>query len=302
MSEEKKPIEASRQSSPRFPFISLSKALDRVEQLRKAASFGFAPVLDIRDVWGYGPKSSGGDQTVAALGYYGLIDEHGSGSDRRIKISELGARYLRDERPEVRRSLQEQMVQSPKAMKALWDLWKRDIPSDAIARSILKNDLAYSDSAAGQILSVYRDNLHYFPTGGSEELLDEKSQDGDREAVGDSNSASNMTVEVGDWVQWSPGGVDKFHKSRKVTWVDKESGFLRVEGSMTGVPLAEVATAKPPSDDPSGRDTGKLDDDFSVLMTGKRLQISAEVDREGLQRLLAVLGKYAEILELLQES
>jgi hypothetical protein len=40
--------------------------------------------------------------------------------------------------------------------------------------------------------------------------------------------------------------------------------------------------------------------DMSVLLTGKRLQISADVDAEGLTKLKEVLTKYEEILKLLQ--
>ncbi len=57
----------ARQSSPRYPFITLTKALERAGQLRDAAGTNFALASDVRTAWGYGAKSSGGDQTLAAL-------------------------------------------------------------------------------------------------------------------------------------------------------------------------------------------------------------------------------------------
>jgi hypothetical protein len=39
--------------------------------------------------------------------------------------------------------------------------------------------------------------------------------------------------------------------------------------------------------------------DMSVLLTGKRLQISADVDADGLAKLKEILTKYEEILKLL---
>ena len=300
MSEDTKTTGASRQSSPRFPFISLSKALERAEELRKAASFGFAPVTDVRAVWGYGPKSSGGDQTVAALGYYGLIEETGTGKDRRIKISDLGARYLRDERPEVRRALQEQMVQSPKAMQMLWNLWKRDIPSDAIARSILKNDLDFSDSAAGQILGVYRDNLQYFPDSTSAKFHSSEAHEKEPEENEFQKPKSAADYNVGDWVQWAPNGILQFPAAKQVRWVDRTAGYVRVEGSMTALPIAEVDHAERPATPTHPAPVEKKEAaPWEVLLSGNRLQITADVDKDSLKKLKQVLDKYEEILGLM---
>lgn len=166
-----------RQSSPRFPFISLPKALQRAEALREAAGNHPIPVEETRNVWGYAAKSSGGDQTLAALGYYGLIEEASSSNavGRRVKLTDAAIRYLREERPEVRQELAAAMVQAPKVMLTLWQMWGNDPPSDAIARSILKNDLNFSDSAADQLVAVYRTNLQYFPQVISDKLQADKT-------------------------------------------------------------------------------------------------------------------------------
>jgi hypothetical protein len=42
-----------------------------------------------------------------------------------------------------------------------------------------------------------------------------------------------------------------------------------------------------------------MDGELNVLLRGNRLEISADVDRAGLQRLKEILGKYEEILALL---
>jgi hypothetical protein len=44
----------------------------------------------------------------------------------------------------------------------------------------------------------------------------------------------------------------------------------------------------------------EIKDDFSVLLQGNRLKISATVDADGIARLKQVLDKYEEILKLLQ--
>jgi hypothetical protein len=44
----------------------------------------------------------------------------------------------------------------------------------------------------------------------------------------------------------------------------------------------------------------EIKDDFSVLLQGNRIKISATIDADGIARLKQVLDKYEEILKLLQ--
>src|SRR3546814_1569196 len=60
---------------------------------------------DLAKDWGISAKSSSTDRTVAAIQSFGLIEDSGSGENRKIKLSELGARILADARPGVRESL-----------------------------------------------------------------------------------------------------------------------------------------------------------------------------------------------------
>lgn len=239
---------ATRQSSPRFPFIPLPKAVQRAQQIRESAGSNYLTPEQAREVWGYGSKSSGGDQTMAALGYYGLLEETGSGPTRRVKLTDLAIRYLREERPEARQEMASKMVQAPKAMQVLWGLWGHEPPNNpGIARSILKNDLNFSDSAAGQVLEVYRTNLQYFP------------------------QAASATIPENE-----KGAQEEKSMQPPLPEVDPSKG---------GTPFV----LKPP---PPG--------ELQVLLTGQRLQITADVDLEGLRRLQTMLAKYEEILLLTQ--
>lgn len=291
----------TRQSSPRFPFIALPKALQRAQELREAAGNGFTAVEQVREIWGYGPKSSGGDQTIAALGYYGLLEEGAANNGRRLKLTDLAVRYLREERDEERQRLAADMVAKPKAMQTLWGLWQREIPpSVSVARSVLKNDLHFSDSAANQVLEVYRSNLQYFPGSTSDKVPE---QGKGVQELSDDKPQSPQVFKVGDWVQWTSGGVDRFATPKKVSWINADDGFLRVEGSMTGLPISEVSHAAAPAikadafvlqPPPPG--------ELQMLLTGGRLQITADVDLDGLRRLKTMLAKYEEILELMKLS
>ena len=49
-----------------------------------------------RQHWDYGPSSSGGIQTEAALKQFGLLEVSGRGNQRRLKLSELAVRLVGD--------------------------------------------------------------------------------------------------------------------------------------------------------------------------------------------------------------
>lgn len=295
---------AAKQSSPRYPFISLTKALERAQEFRRAAGANAAVATDARKAWGYGEKSSGGDQTIAALSYYGLLEDVGVGPTRRLKLTDAANRYFREERPEMRAELLARFALTPKAMTKLWEMWKHTPPSDAVARSILKLDLKYSDWAADELLKVYRENLQYIPDRTSDYLPSKAKVDGQLEGEGDEKQ-SPAQVKVGDYVQWTSGGADQFPIPARVKAIADDGSHLFVHGSATGVPIAEVRVVDAPSALPKtaipqqsvviGGEATQL----SVLMRGNRLEISADVDREGLTRLKEILTKYEAILDLM---
>jgi hypothetical protein len=111
---------------------------------------------------------------------------------------------------------------------------------------------------------------------------------------------------IGDYVQWTSGGVEQFPQPRKVMGFNGRHVF--VHGSATGLPVEQVTVVDPPKPTPaaalansaytSNNEESKAD--LSVLLVGNRLQITANVDAKGIARLKQVLDKYEEILKLLQ--
>jgi hypothetical protein len=290
-----------RAVGPRFPFVNLQKAIERSDEFRKAAGDYAIPVSDARKAWGYGEKSSGGDQTAAALRYYGLLEREGTG---RLRLTDAAKRYLRDERPEVREELRRKFAFQPKVMRELWTTWKSDPPPDTAARSILKVDLNFPDKAADDVLRIYRENLAFAGASSSATLPPESAaSDGQNDTVEEDESP--WAVRVGDYVQWTSNGVDQFSIPRRVEWVSDDQTHIRVFGSMTGIPMKDVSLADAPGVPPAAQSGGKSEQqgasgkDINVLLTGKRLQITADVDKDGLVTLKQMLDKYAEILNLL---
>jgi hypothetical protein len=287
----------------RFPFINLETAIERAQQFRVAAGDHAILTEDAKQAWGYRPKSSGGDQTAAALRYYGLLDREGTG---RLKLTDSAKRYLRDERPEVRAKLRQELAFKPKMMNDLWDHWKSDPPSDTSARSILRVDFNCPDKSADEVLRIYRDNLAFAGVPLSGILSpDSAVSDSQRKAVVQEESPRRL-VRVGDHVQWISGGQDQFSSPKRVNWISEDGTHARVFGSMTGIPTSELTVVDSPSPPAAGQakktaSSGYAgqDGELNVLLRGNRLEITADVDRAGLARLKEILGKYEEILELI---
>lgn len=169
----------------RYPFIPLRKALDRARQLWDKA--GEHPVVtkDAFLVWGYNSKSSGGYQTVAALKYYGISQDIGANESRKLKFTEEGRRYFLDERPEKHQEAHQYFALKPKSFAALWGQWRAKPPAENIARTILKLDFGYSESAANELLTIYADNLLFADFGGSDTVSRPSPNGADEEAEWD---------------------------------------------------------------------------------------------------------------------
>src|SRR2546427_2432659 len=100
MADTKTAVQSSKKMrSPAYPGINLEIALKRARGLydrerRNAVAFSVAV-----SYWGFGPKSSGGLVSVAAMKSFGLIEdiERGAGG-RVIKLTDLAFRILLDDR------------------------------------------------------------------------------------------------------------------------------------------------------------------------------------------------------------
>jgi hypothetical protein len=149
---------AKKERSPSFPFIGLTKALQRAGQVYEKARRHEARVSDIADAWGWGAKSSGTQQTIAALLSYGLLeDQGGSGEARKLKITDLAFKALEDQRPGVKEAALAEAATKPKLIAEYLEKWKDGRPADGICISELRIDRGFTEDGASQFLKVFDD-------------------------------------------------------------------------------------------------------------------------------------------------
>jgi hypothetical protein len=295
------------QAGTRFPFINLEKALGRAEELYKADQKGREmAVAAAFATWSYSEKSSGGFQTISALKEYGLLAAPGTG---KVQLTAEALRYFREEREEERERLRMYFAHRPKLIQTIWlkSNWGATPPADSIARSHLKTDIGLSEQSARSFLAIYKENIAFAGFKGDDKV--HAHAGGKAEEVKTPKVPPH--VEIGDYIQWTSNGVDQFGKPARVVWLSEDGSHLRVHGSLTGVPVSEVTVVEAPSaaqgagiaipKSASSAYAGQ-DGDLSVLLKGNRLEITADVGLAGIERLKEILGKYEEILKLLEPS
>jgi hypothetical protein len=275
-----------------FPFINLEKAIGRAKQLYDADQRGNEmSVSTAFAVWQYSEKSSGGFQTISALKMYELLEESGPG---KVKLTKHATDFFRDEREEHRAQRLQDFATNPPLLMTLFNHWGSHLPSDTVARSYLKLDCGLNEQSSRAVLGIYKENIAFANVKGDGKIGEIKEPKVD----------AKEPPKVGDFVQWTSGGVDQFRQPRKVLGVS--DGYVWVHGSNTGMPMAEITVVDPPAPKIAAVSKGETEreageqPDISVLQVGKRLQITADVDAAGLAKLKQVLDQYEQILKLLQ--
>ncbi len=150
-----------KERSPSFPFISLKRAIERTEALHANHKREAARLAAVAPTWNYGVKSSGLLQTVAALKQFGLIEDLGSGDDRKIQITDLGRRIILDQRPGAREEAIKEAARTPKLIAEYVAKWVPDRPSDAHCISELELDRGFTADAARAFLRVFDETVDF---------------------------------------------------------------------------------------------------------------------------------------------
>lgn len=240
------PPKSKKERSPNYPSVDLKTAIAKLKLFYALEKKQSAPMLVAVKHLGHSSASGPARVLVSTLVKYGLMEEEGRGDDRKLKVSRLGLNIILDEQP-ISRERDEAIRQAalkPKIMAHLWGKYGTELPSEATTRTYLIRDLHFTDAAAGELIRVYKDSIEFAKltgggtiTGGEEEGEDDGDEKEDR-----------LPVKIGDYVQWTNAGQDQFSPLRRVRWVSDDGAWAAVDGSGTGMPVAELTVGEKPMD------------------------------------------------------
>lgn len=305
--------------SPPFPYVGLSKALEKTDQLYSAVRHHAAALPTAAKAWDTGPKSSATLQSVAALIQYGLLEDEGSGDARKVKLTPLALKIVMDKRPDSseRQSAIKEAALNPKTFEEIYSQFGPALGIDdalllhsLTAERVQQGRAPYSEQSAADVIRVYKDTIGFSGISESDKK-DDKSDDADLEDG--PRKPDIASAKVGEYVQWILLGVAQFEEPRRVRAVSDDGVWAFVDGSETGIRMTELETlsrplnrgqsAPPrlalPEDDPTVYDRAnpKDKDRMKVVWEGRFIHINATVDKEGLARLRKKLDAMETLLE-----
>jgi hypothetical protein len=231
---------ARKERSPSFPFIPLPKAIERARSISEAHKRQPARLPAIAETWGYGTKSSGLLQTVAALKAFGLMEDMGSGEDRKVLLSDLAWRILHDTRPGAREQAIQDAALRPRLIAEYAQQWLPDRPSDSHCISELHLDRGFTADAAKLFLRVFDETAAFANLSKGDSL---SSGNEDKEPQQEPETPKRTPAGVGDFVQWASQGALQFPQPRRVREVvnDPVHGpHVFVEGAQQGFPMDQI--------------------------------------------------------------
>jgi hypothetical protein len=218
-----------------YPFIDLQEAVTRARKFYDEEGKAPAAVAAAVKHWGYSDKSSGGRQTVSTLLQYGLFRFDGASDQRRIWLSKLALDILLLEQGSA--AQMEALKTAARSPKLYADILSHyattAIPSDASLKHFLVTQRDISTASVDAVIKHFRATMRYANLSSSDKIQDDDVK---------VDKKPPKPPEVGDLVQWQPGGVLQFTEARRVRAIQDHEGskWVFVDGSDTGMPIAEV--------------------------------------------------------------
>lgn len=147
--------------SPKFPFISLPRAIDLAKKLYIAEKKNPTHKETVARHWGYKPISSGFIQSLAALRRFGLLENVGDSKTGQVKVTLLAMQIILDDDDQSAERVKaiQNAALNPKIYRELWVECNGDIPSDANLRRKLIFDKGFTDTAADDFVSNFRKTI-----------------------------------------------------------------------------------------------------------------------------------------------
>lgn len=150
-----------KQRSPAHPSVALEEAIQRARELYEAEGTVQVPVKVAIQDWGYSPKSSTGIRLIAALRHYGLLDEEGSGDNRKVALSDLATKILRSPDESERKQAKRMAALNPNVFWKLYEENDGELPSRENLEYMLEFELGFNPKKLTDVVDDYIDTIKF---------------------------------------------------------------------------------------------------------------------------------------------
>jgi hypothetical protein len=145
----------------RYPSLNLEQAIERIKVLYELERLNAVPADVIVQHWGFksiqtGPASS----AYSAVKQFGLLDETGSGPQRKASISSRG-RAILTAPPDVRDEEIRAAALEPVMNRLIWERYGTHTGSAEAFRWYLISDLGFSDTGAKEFAKQYEATIRF---------------------------------------------------------------------------------------------------------------------------------------------
>jgi len=148
----------SKHRSPNYPAISLEKALERAQVIKDQAGRNFMGASVAHHLWGY--KKGAGDQQIAALKAFGLVEAQGEADKRQIRLTDTAWRILGNA-PD-RGELLKEAALKPGIHAQIWQKYGGDLPkADQVISDWLVWEKGFNQSFVGGFIDQLRDTIAF---------------------------------------------------------------------------------------------------------------------------------------------
>lgn len=154
------PPARTRTRSPAYPSMSLKNALEKAQSLWHAANKHDTHIESAMAAIGYPKKTGPAIRALSALQQFGLVSDSGSGSERRVKLTELAQDLVLLPENDARR--QDSLVKaalSPTVYHTLWNRYGASLPDNDVIRAFLVRDKGFNEKAVPGLLADYRETI-----------------------------------------------------------------------------------------------------------------------------------------------
>jgi hypothetical protein len=228
MTDQSDDIDIAAQRSPKYPYIALDKALERVTVLNAQVRDTSQTREVMARAYGKPASSSATIQTFATLNQYGLLEPVlAQGGQRKLRVTQLARSILHPNAPsDVVNNGRKIAALKPKIFKEIWDAYGSTAGlRDGVVLYYLTQDrekehgTVFTEKAAHEVLRVYRSTLEFAG-------LMQDGEGGDSNAVIDENVDAD---EVGQLQEIREG--TRLEKERATNFPVPQSNAVRAESA-----------------------------------------------------------------------